>query len=313
MRDAELVDFLQWALPRLKMRWAGFRKVRKQVGQRLGRRLRELDLVDLAAYRRFLTEHPAEWRQLDGLCRVTISRFYRDRRVWDAMRARALCDLVREAQRRGEDRLRVWSCGCASGEEPYTVALAWHLELAPIFPDLRLAVLASDTDPVVLSRARRARYPASSLRELPPAWRERAFLPCAGGAATEGGDRDRCDVVPERGDDRGAGEALLELRAEWRRGVGFLRHDWRSGAPGTRFDLILCRNLVFTYADDESQRRAAAAMGDALVPEGLLLLAPRETPPPASRELEPVTGIPGLFRSPPIAPAPIRSGIDLDQ
>ena len=82
MNDADCIRFLQWSLPRLGLRWAGFRRVRGQVCKRLRKRLAALGLNDLSDYRALLAADAAEWRQLDGLCRVSISRFYRDQGVW---------------------------------------------------------------------------------------------------------------------------------------------------------------------------------------------------------------------------------------
>ena len=85
MRDTEFVAFLQWALPQLGLRWPGFRNVRRQVRRRVARRLVELGIPDLNAYRRHLHAHAEEWRHLDGLCRISISRFHRDRAVFEAL------------------------------------------------------------------------------------------------------------------------------------------------------------------------------------------------------------------------------------
>lgn len=85
MRDADCVAFLQWALPHLRLRWPGFRKVRKQVCKRIDRRCRELGLADIAAYRDYLASQPGEWPTLASMCRVSISRFYRDRAVFDQL------------------------------------------------------------------------------------------------------------------------------------------------------------------------------------------------------------------------------------
>jgi chemotaxis protein methyltransferase CheR len=159
MSDAECVVFLQWALPRMGMRWAGFRKVRRQVCRRVERRRRELGLADLAAYRARLEEDPGEWEALEGLARVTISRFYRDRGVWEFLGAEVLPALA------GSNGLRAWSAGCGSGEEPYTLALVWD----------SLEILATDVDARLLARAREACYPASSLKELPERLRAKAF------------------------------------------------------------------------------------------------------------------------------------------
>src|SRR5918999_3370615 len=112
LTDVDCVSLLQWALPRLGLRWEGFRRPRRQVCRRIQTRIRELGLDGVAAYRTYLEAGPDEWPVLERLCRVTISRFYRDRGVWDVLRAEL------------EPR-RIWSAGCASGEEAYTAALVW--------------------------------------------------------------------------------------------------------------------------------------------------------------------------------------------
>src|SRR5688572_3980003 len=146
MTDQECVELLQWAALRLRLRWEGFRRVRGQVCKRIGRRIKALGLEGAAAYRARLEAEPAEWEVLDSLCRVTISRFYRDHRVFDVLREELLPALLRDARGRGESVLRIWSAGCASGEEPYTIAVLFRLGLAPAFPELRLELLATDAD-----------------------------------------------------------------------------------------------------------------------------------------------------------------------
>src|SRR5215831_124315 len=101
MRDADCVAFLRWALPQMGFEWRGFRRVRRQVCKRLGRRLAALGISQPQGYRAYLAEHPAEWQQLDGLCRISISRFYRDREVFDAVRDRLLPALAVRARQRG--------------------------------------------------------------------------------------------------------------------------------------------------------------------------------------------------------------------
>jgi chemotaxis protein methyltransferase CheR len=75
------VALLRWALPRLHLRWPGFRRVRRRVCRRIGRRVRELGLAETAPYRARLEADPREWGRLDALCRISISRFFRDRSV----------------------------------------------------------------------------------------------------------------------------------------------------------------------------------------------------------------------------------------
>jgi chemotaxis protein methyltransferase CheR len=102
MTDRECVEFLQWALPRLGLRWPGFRKVRGQVHKRIARRMSELSLTRLSEYRDYLETHSNEWELLDGLSRISISRFYRDRDVFNRLRDEILPDLARTARCRGE-------------------------------------------------------------------------------------------------------------------------------------------------------------------------------------------------------------------
>src|SRR5215218_3800261 len=109
MRDSECVAFLQWALPRLGLRWAGFRRVRRQVCRRIVRRAAELGLPSLDAYRAHLDAHPGEWEVLRSLTPVTISRFGRDRGVFGALERDVLPALADAAHAAGRDRLRVWS------------------------------------------------------------------------------------------------------------------------------------------------------------------------------------------------------------
>ena len=122
MSDADCVAFLQWALPHLDMRWTGFRKVRGQVCKRIKRRLKQLGLEEYSSYRQLLETEPAEWRVLDECCHITISRFFRDRDVFELLRKRILPEMARKAAREGRPA-RIWSAGCASGEEPYTLRM----------------------------------------------------------------------------------------------------------------------------------------------------------------------------------------------
>jgi chemotaxis protein methyltransferase CheR len=179
--DSDCVAFLQWALPRLGMRWAGFRRVRGQVCKRLRRRLAELGLADLVAYRAHLERDGDEWARLERLTHITISRFHRDRGTFAALWDEVLPALAAAAAARGDGSLRVWSAGCASGEEAYTVAIGWRLSVAMGAPGVRLSVLATDVDEAMLARARRGCYAAGSLRELPESWRVAAFSPSSAG------------------------------------------------------------------------------------------------------------------------------------
>lgn len=271
MKDADCVTFLQWALPRMGLRWQGYRNVRGQVCKRLRRRVAALGLADLAAYRARLDVDAGEWEALRGLCGVTISRFYRDRGVWEGLRDEVLPALAERALHARESALRCWSLGCASGEEPYTLAIVWELALASRYPALGLRVLATDANERVLARAALARYELGSVRELPAGFREAAF---------------------EREGD------TLSLRQRFRSDVELRRQDVRRDAPGETFRLVLCRNLVFTYFDEAEQARALERVVQRLAPGGALVLG-RHEQLPACDALEPWRPALGIYRRAP--------------
>ena len=239
MKDEKCVRFLQWALPQLCMRWSGFRKVRKQVCKRVDERIQDLNLAGAEEYQAYLEQYPDEWVQLDPLCRITISRFYRDKGVFAALEQDVLPSLARRTRERGDTTLRIWTAGCGSGEEPYTLAVLWAIELQTHFPELTIEIVASDADPNMMRRARDACYRFGSLKNLPESWRDRAFA---------------------RADD------AYCLKPEYKRNIEFLEQDIRQEQPEGRFDLVLCRNLAFTYFDDALQlkvlRRIVGAMHD---------------------------------------------------
>jgi chemotaxis protein methyltransferase CheR len=274
MIDTECVRFLQWALPRLHMRWPGFRKVRKQVCKRLGRRLKELGLPDTDAYRQHLVQHPEEWQTLDRLCQVVVTRFYRDKRVFETLVEEVLPELATTALTAGDKTLRCWSIGSASGEEPYTLAILWRHVLAARFPELTPAMLATERDPRLLARSEKACYPVGTIKNLPEGLRDAAF--------SEAGD-EYC------------------LKPAYRAMVEFREQDIRTAMPEGRFHLILCRNLVFTYFDEAQQEEILAELQAKLQPGGWLVVGVRETLPAGAGGLTRVSERLGLYRKEPAA------------
>jgi chemotaxis protein methyltransferase CheR len=252
MPDPDCVAFLQWALPRMGFRWEGFRRVRRHLCRDVAHRTAELGLANLAAYRAYLEGHDDEWRVLDSMCTVTISRFYRDHGVFDRLRRDVLPAIARAAIGAGERELRAWSAGCASGEEAYTLSIVWHLEVGPRFPELALRVVATDVNDEVLERARRGSYEPNSLRELPPEWREKSF---------------------ER---RGAEWCV---RPEMREGIEFRHEDIRERMPEGPLHLVFCRYLVFTYFEPALQRTIAQRLARNTAPFGALVVGSHETVP----------------------------------
>jgi chemotaxis protein methyltransferase CheR len=270
--DAEGVEFLQWCLPRLHLRWQGFRKVRRQVYKRIKRRLQELGLSSVEAYRAYLEHQPGEWSTLDTLCWIPISRFYRDRSVFQHLEHEILPELAQLVVSRREREIRCWSAGCAGGEEPYTLAIIWRQRLLPRFPTLRLRIFATDIDPQAIHRAERGCYRASSMKDLPTEWRTQAFLTI--------GDK-------------------LCLRDEYRSDVTFFVQDIRQQAPEGLFHLVFCRNLAFTYFDANLQRETMQRISDRLASGGALITGNLESLPDGPWGIQPSSARLKVYRKAP--------------
>jgi chemotaxis protein methyltransferase CheR len=285
MRNEDCIAFLQWCLPKLGMKWSGFRKVRRQVCRRVDRRIGELGLKDIGAYRDYLDRNAPEWQFVDTCCRIPISRFYRDRAVFDRLRDEAIPTLLDEAERRGDDGFLCWCAGCAAGEEAYSIALIWRLGLDTGARSLPLRLIASDIDAHQIERAERGCYRRSALRELPVGWVERGFRKV---------DEEYC------------------LRPEFRRGVEFVVDDIRTSMPAERFHLLLSRNLVFTYFDEKLQRQILGRLVERLRPGGVLVVGVHERlPDDVSPELQACPSRRGMYVKGPVHPAgpPALSGL----
>ena len=213
--------------------------------RRLAVRMRARGVHTYAAYADVLRRDAAEYDRLLDALTINVTKFFRNRETWDVLAAAFLPALW--AERGG---VRCWSAGCASGEEPYSVAILLLEHARTTGADVAAcAVDATDLDPTVLERARAGSYRAPALDETPPALVSRYF---------EGAD-------PWR------------VTAPVRDLVRWHRHDLlRDAPPAAPYDLITCRNVVI-YFERPNQERLYHAFADALRPGGLLVLGKVET------------------------------------
>ncbi len=261
---------MQHFLPQLRFRWTGFRKVHKQVCKRLGRRITGLGLPGFNAYENYLGDHPEEWRILESILRITISRFYRDRGVFDILCSRILPSLAKNILMTGGNELRCWSAGCCSGEEPYTLQILWKLRVIPeLHQDLPLRIIATDIDPNVLERARDGHYSESSLRDLPEELVRQAFT------------RSGSDCA---------------IKKPFTENIEFMEQDIREQSPEGSFHVIFCRNLVFTYFEEALQREILDRILGKLNRGGILVIGIHESVPKGVTDVIRDDDTPGIYK-----------------
>jgi chemotaxis methyl-accepting protein methylase len=232
--------------------------------RRVAVRMRATGAHTYAQYASALAGDANEYERLLDALTINVTRFFRDADAWAALDARALGPLVD-----GGGPVRVWSAGCASGEEPYSIATLLCARLdagaertgGPADATGRLAggaarmqVLGTDVDPAALAAAADGVYADPALAEVPPALRARYFEPAHAGGAPR-----------------------ARVRPEVRALTSFARHDLlRDPAPAGPWQLIVCRNVVI-YFDRESQAALFDRFHAALAPGGLLFLGKVET------------------------------------
>jgi chemotaxis protein methyltransferase CheR len=240
-------------------------------------RLHARGCPDYAAYRQLLRHDPAEYGPLLDALTINLTRFFRDATAFQAIEEKLLPELLQ--CRSSKRRLRVWSAGCAAGEEAYSLAIILRECLGADLLRWRLEILATDLDSKALDKARQGLYDSFSFQGLAPhyqPWVESYLTP-----------------DPQR-----------HLAAEVRCMVTFQQHDLIQDPPPPDLDLILCRNVLI-YFDRPQQDRLYLAFHQALRADGYLVLGKAEIMPMAwSRHFVPVDRREHIYRR--IAPAKER-------
>ena len=215
----------------------------KCLKRRLAVRMRARGVHTYDDYSRLLDEDAHEYEQLLDALTINVTKFYRNAETWNSLRP-YLAALWRA---RG-GRLRIWSAGCASGEEPYTIAVLLA-EAAGSDPLEHAFIDATDVDRASLERTRQASYPESAFTEMPAELKRRYFT-----------------AEPPR-------QPVPAVRAL----VHILAHDlMREPPPHRLYDLVVCRNVVI-YFERQAQERLFQVFVEALAPGGVLLLGKVET------------------------------------
>lgn len=231
---------------------------RTSLQRRINLRMEALGIDSFASYQAHLEVHPGEFSDLLNTVLINVTSFFRDEDAWTSLRTQVIPAIIAEAH--DERPIRIWSVGCASGEEPYSIAMLMAEQLGLAEFSRRVKVYATDLDEEALKTARLATYSTREVQGVPPEYLERYF------------ERTNNHYVVSR---------------DLRKYVIFGRHNVVHDAPISRIDLIICRNLLI-YLESETQEVVLPRLHYALAPTGFLFLGKAETQLARSALFKPV-------------------------
>jgi two-component system CheB/CheR fusion protein len=218
---------------------------RSTLQRRVAKRMEAVEVADHGEYLDYLQVHPDEFTELFNTLLINVTAFFRDAAAWRYVDDQVI-PLLLKARPTGE--LRIWSAGCASGEEAYSIAMLLVRALGQEAFRERVKIYATDVDEEALTEARQAAYSPKAVQDVPAELLERCF---------------------ERTDHHYA------FRRDLRRSVIFGRNDLVQDAPISRIDLLLCRNTLM-YFTAETQGQILGRLNFAVRDSGYLFLGKSE-------------------------------------
>jgi two-component system CheB/CheR fusion protein len=219
---------------------------RSTLTRRIDKRIKTVGVASYMDYVDYLEVHPDEYGQLFNEILINVTTFFRDPETFDYLAREIVPALLRTKP--GDEPIRIWSAGCASGEECYSLAILFAEALGADGYRDRVKIYATDVDEEELAIARQGSYSERDIGDLPDAYRRKYF-------------------------DRGAGR--WNFKKEFRRSVIFGRHDLLDDAPISRVDLLVCRNTLM-YFNHEAQMKIVSRFHFALREGGYLVLGRAE-------------------------------------
>ncbi|GAB3559864.1 CheR family methyltransferase [Spirosoma fluminis] len=235
--------------------------------RRLERRINVRNLPGLPEYVAFLREHPEETQSLLNDLLISVTNFFRDKPVFTTLEQQVIPLLTHE--KRGDNTLRIWVAGCATGEEAYSLAMLCAERTMDVLDAPRVQIFATDIDQAAIAIAREGLYTLNDAADVSPERLRRFFTP--------------------------EGEQY-RIRREIREMVLFAYHNVLKDPPFSRLNLVSCRNLLI-YLNQTAQQRVLEIIHFALNPGGYLLLGLSETTDGTSDLFAPVNREQHLFQS----------------
>jgi two-component system CheB/CheR fusion protein len=219
---------------------------RPSLQRRLQKRMQVVSIERYSDYLDYLEVHPDEFGHLFNTILINVTDFFRDEGAWRALGEQLVARIL--AGKAASDPIRVWSAGCAAGQEAFTIAMVLAEALGDEPFRERVKIYATDVDDDALNQARQGAYTERETQNIPAELRQRYF-----------------ESVNER----------LTFRKDLRRAVIFGRHDLLQDAPISRVDLLVCRNTLM-YFNAEAQNNVLERFEFALNDYGLLFLGKSE-------------------------------------
>ena len=241
--DPTFEQLLEFVRDQRGFDYTGYR--RPTLMRRFEKRLQAVGADGWDAYGAYLAEHAEEFSELFNTILINVTGFFRDREAWEVVRDKVLPQVLGE---RGDAPIRVWSAGCASGEEPYTIAMLLAEALGEEGFRRQVKIYATDIDEEALAEAREASFTTKQLEKVPADLRKRYFQPSNG---------------------------RFVFRNDLRRAVIFGRNDLHRDPPISRVDLLVSRNTLM-YFGPELQQRILANFYFALNRGGFLVVGKAE-------------------------------------
>jgi two-component system CheB/CheR fusion protein len=219
---------------------------RSTLTRRVDKRMQTVGIEGYGTYLDYLEVHPEEFNHLFNTLLINVTSFFRDRPTWEYIASDIIPRIL--AAKKPSDPIRIWSAGCASGQEAYTIAMVIAQIIGIEQFKERVKIYATDVDEEALNQARQSIYVERELEGLSPEEIELFFEPS---------------------------NTFYSFRKELRRSVIFGRHDLIQDAPISKIDLLTCRNTLM-YFNAETQARIIARFHFALRDQGFLCLGKAE-------------------------------------
>ena len=221
--------------------------------RRISRRIHLLNMKDSLEYLEHLHVNEQEQHQLYKEMLIHVSGFFRDEKSFDYLCSHIIPAIF--AKKAGDDTIRIWVCGCATGEEAYSIAICLHEQIEKRGGNYKIKIFASDLSEDAISKARLGVYPLSVVAKIPAQRLNTYFIDYQGGKRLRSFIRDMCV---------------------------FAVHNVLTHPPFARIDLLSCRNVLI-YMQPLLQRKILTTFSYAIVENGFLFLGRSETSSMAGR------------------------------